>query len=134
MLEAENSVEKERLEQEFEKEQWILDLRVRILGYQTKIDAALPKEQRAMNFDAEIQEQTTQLKANEAAEKKTGESIEFYTKRNAEAKTKVNENKAALDKLKVDKEDFLQAQGLQVNSFDPFQTGQNEESFEPTQA
>ena len=67
LLDAENSVEKERLEQEFEKEQWILDLRVRILSYQTNIDAALPKEQRARNFDAEIQEQTKQLKANEAA-------------------------------------------------------------------
>ena len=53
LLEAENSVEKDRLEQEFEKEQWIIDLRGRILGYQTKIDAALPKEQRARNFDAE---------------------------------------------------------------------------------
>ena len=31
LLEAEHAVEKERLEQEFEKEQWIIDLRVRIL-------------------------------------------------------------------------------------------------------
>jgi len=123
LLEAENATDKERLEQEFEKEQWIIDLRVRILGYQTKIDAALPKEQRARNFDAEIQEQTKQLKANEAAEKKTGESIEFYTKKNAEAKTKVIDIKAALDKLKVDKEQFLRAQGLQVNSFDSFFNG-----------
>ena len=30
LLEAENSTEKDRLEQEFEKEQWILDLRIRI--------------------------------------------------------------------------------------------------------
>jgi len=54
---------------------------VRILGYQIKIDAALPKEQRARNFDAEIQEQTKQLKANEAAEKKIGESIEFIRRK-----------------------------------------------------
>ena len=77
-----------------------------------------------MNVDKEIQDATKQLKIQEATVKKTGETIEWATKKNAEATAKVTELQASLLKLKGEKEKFLLAQGAAVNSFDTFFEGE----------
>jgi len=105
--EGENEDAKTQLGLDFDKLPWTVDSQAKILSYQVKIDAALPKEQRARNVDKEIQDMTKQLKVQEATVKKTGETIEWATKNNSEATAKVTELQASLSKLKSEKKSFF---------------------------
>ena len=59
---GEDEVAKTQLGLDFDKLPWTVDSHAKILSYQVKIEAALPKEQRARNVDKEIQDMTKQLK------------------------------------------------------------------------
>ena len=119
IAEGESAEDKLKLGSEFEASVWVMDLKANVDTYQFKIDAALPKEQRARNVDADILEQEKQLKNNEASAKKTSETIAWATKKNEEATAKMKEIQANLVQLKGEKEKILLEQGG-ANRFDSF--------------